>query len=76
MHQMTVEQVTKEIASVLVDVRHGEETVITDHDVPFAKVIPVKPAPKKRRFAGSAIGVITYIADDFDETPPGFEEYL
>ena len=31
--------------------------------------------PKKRK-AGFAKGVTLYIAPDFDETPPGFEDYL
>ena len=25
---------------------------------------------------GCGKGIFTYVADDFDETPPGFEEYM
>ncbi|XWK89991.1 MAG: hypothetical protein U7127_08065 [Phormidium sp.] len=34
------------------------------------KTVPIQP----RKF-GCGKGIFTYAADDFDETPPGFEEY-
>ncbi|MEG3860809.1 hypothetical protein [Microcoleus sp. herbarium12] len=37
---------------------------------------PEKTALLKPRQFGCGKGVFTYIADDFDETPPGFEEYM
>jgi hypothetical protein len=38
---------------------------------------PVKAKEDKplRRF-GFAKGLITYVAPDFDDTPPGFEDYM
>jgi hypothetical protein len=38
---------------------------------PYEKAVTVKP----RQF-GCGQGIFTYIADDFDATPPGFEEYM
>ncbi|MDO8365601.1 MAG: hypothetical protein Q7T20_02305 [Saprospiraceae bacterium] len=35
----------------------------------------VEPPLKKRKY-GFAKGMTLYIAPDFDETPPGFEEYM
>jgi hypothetical protein len=35
---------------------------------------PEKTAVLKPRQFGCAQGTFTYVADDFDETPPGFEE--
>lgn len=32
--------------------------------------------PLQKRKAGFAKGMTLYIAPDFDETPPGFEEYM
>jgi hypothetical protein len=37
---------------------------------------PEKTALLKPRQFGCGKGFFTYIADDFDETPPGFEEYM
>ena len=34
-----------------------------------------KTAVLKPRQFGCDQGIFTYVADDFDETPPGFEEY-
>jgi hypothetical protein len=36
---------------------------------------PEKTAVLKPRQFGCSQGIFTYVADDFDETPPGFEEY-
>ena len=36
--------------------------------------MPIEPSFKPRQ-AGWGKGLFTYVAPDFDETPPGFEEY-
>ncbi|HEY9853987.1 MAG TPA: hypothetical protein V6D28_31260 [Leptolyngbyaceae cyanobacterium] len=33
------------------------------------------PTVQPRQF-GCGKGIFTYVADDFDETPPGFEDYM
>ncbi len=38
--------------------------------------IPEGEPTLKKRKAGFAKGMVLYIAPDFDETPPGFEEYM
>lgn len=76
MHQLSIEQATAHIKTVFGDAMHGEEIVITDHDIPVLKVIPFERRLKKETTPGGAIGMISYIAEDFDETPPGFEEYM
>ncbi len=37
---------------------------------------PETEPPLKKRKAGFAKGMTLYIAPDFDDTPPGFEEYM
>jgi hypothetical protein len=37
---------------------------------------PEKTAVLKPRQFACGKGIFTYVADDFDETPPGFEEYM
>ena len=76
MHQISIEQATAHSATVFGDAMRGEEIVITDHEKPIVRVIPFRPARRKGSTPGRAIGMITYIAEDFDETPPGFEEYM
>lgn len=38
--------------------------------------MPEIEPPLKKRKAGFAKGMTLYIAPDFDDTPPGFEEYM
>jgi antitoxin (DNA-binding transcriptional repressor) of toxin-antitoxin stability system len=76
MHQLSIEQATAQSALVFGDAMRGEEIVITDHDIPVVKVIPFQRRLKKECTPGGAIAMITHIAEDFDETPPGFEEYM
>ena len=76
MHRISIEQATAHSATVFGDAMRGEEIVITDHNIPVLKVIPYEGRQKKERTPGRAIGMISYISEDFDETPPGFEEYM
>lgn len=75
MHQITIEEATAHIASVLDDVLHGEEVVITRHEKPVAKMIPVNDSEGKRGFVGSLKGKV-WIADDFDEPLEEFKDYM
>lgn len=43
---------------------------------PIDATPPEPPPPLKKRKYGFAKGMTLYIAPDFDETPPGFEEYM
>jgi antitoxin (DNA-binding transcriptional repressor) of toxin-antitoxin stability system len=74
--QITIQEAESHIAGVLQDVLGGEEIIITDHDKPVAKFIPYNPQNPKRGLFGSAKGMISYIAEDFDETPEEFKDYM
>ena len=51
----------------------GEEVVITRSGQPLAKLVPVQR--KRAPHFGFARGQIT-VADDFDDIPPGFADYV
>lgn len=51
----------------------GEETVVTLHDKPVAKIVPYAPA-KIQRKPGLLAGRIA-IKDGFDDPVPGFEVF-
>ncbi len=71
MVQVTVEKAVSELARLLEEVGRGEEFVIVRGDAPLARLSPVVPA----RQPGSAVGVITYVAEDFDAPLDDFAEY-
>lgn len=53
----------------------GEEVIIARDNKPLVKLVPLVPVTGERR-PGSAKGQILFIADDFDQTPADFADYL
>lgn len=62
MVQVTVEQAVSEFGRLLEGVKPGEEFVIVPGDALLARLSPVLPP----RQPGSAVGIITYVAEDFN----------
>ena len=62
MVQITVDQAVSELKRLLEEVGQGKEFVIVQGDAPLARLSPALPP----RQPGSAIGIITYVAEDFD----------
>lgn len=60
-----------DLSRLLEEVKQGEEFVIVQGDAPLARLSPVLPP----RQPGSAVGIITYVAEDFDAPLADFEEY-
>jgi antitoxin (DNA-binding transcriptional repressor) of toxin-antitoxin stability system len=50
----------------------GEEIILTQADTPIARIVPM-PETLQPRQPGTAKGIILHIAEDFDETPEGFD---
>ena len=50
----------------------GEEVFIDRDHQPLLRLVPIE-APRRARQPGSAAGQV-WIAEDFDEVPPGFDE--
>jgi antitoxin (DNA-binding transcriptional repressor) of toxin-antitoxin stability system len=55
-------------------VEGGAEIVVQRGDVPVARIVPYVSASRPRK-AGALKGRIT-LADDFDELPEGFSDYV
>jgi len=62
MVQVTWEEAASNLGRLLEEVGWGEEFVITRDDAPLARLSPVS-APRQ---PGTGVGIITYIAEDFD----------
>jgi prevent-host-death family protein len=58
-------QLSKLIAAALA----GEEVVIARGSEPVVKIVPVQPAPRKRRVAGRLKGKIAFSESFFDPLP-------
>lgn len=67
------------LAELLKLVAAGETVVIADDDHAIAQLVPPDP-PKENdgnlRGMGSMKGSVLYMAEDFDDPLPEFEEYM
>lgn len=68
MNIANVEEVKRDLASLLEKVSRGEEIVIASQGSPIAKLIPFRPEAVPRQ-PGYWKGRVR-IAEDFDELPP------
>jgi len=74
---ITLEQAQVGLADLIHKLTPGEEIVITENDLPVAKLVgePAKAKPGLRPPPGLGKGFITIIADD-DEHLKDFAEYM
>lgn len=72
MKMVKVHEAKTNFSKLLGLVESGEEVLVHRGDVPVAKIVPYEP--QQNRKAGRFKGQI-WMADDFDEIPPGFEDY-
>jgi len=71
MVQITQEEAATQLPRLLEEVRRGKEFVITQDSQPLARLSPVL-LPRQ---PGSARGILTYVAEDFDAPLDDFQEY-
>ena len=74
MHQIDLNEAKLHLAEFIDMALGGEEVVITQDDQPVLTLMRVA-APKARRKAGSAKGLIT-MASDFDAPVEDFRAYM
>jgi len=74
MHQIDLSEAKVHFVDIIDAALGGEEVVITQNDQPVLKLVRVV-APKARRKAGSAKGLIS-MASDFDAPLEDFRAYM
>ncbi len=70
-----ISEARNNFAAILKEVESGEQVFLTRYGKPIASIQPVqkdRPTPGFMERAGFSVR----IASDFDEIPPGFEEYI
>jgi antitoxin (DNA-binding transcriptional repressor) of toxin-antitoxin stability system len=77
MVQVTVAEAKERIDDLLKLAVDGEEVVITEDDIPMARLTQADRRPKLRqRHPGNAKGVLLYMADDFNAPLDDFKDYM
>ena len=74
MVQVSLEDAAQRLPGLIRNAKPGDEIFLTDKEEPIARIIPIKKRRPKAQF-GCAKGQIV-LAEDFDTTPEGFEEYM
>lgn len=75
MATITIEEAQATLADLIHNLEPGEELIITENNIPLAKIIPQMPVQGKRPGPGLCKGMITINADD-DDHLQDFGEYM
>lgn len=77
MTHYTIQQAQTQLADLIHQMAPGDEFVITENDLPVAKlVVTTVPVSKKPRQLGTLQGTVLSIAPDFDAPLEEFKEYM
>lgn len=72
--EVSLDEAATQLVQLFEAALNGAEVVIARNGQ-SVKLTPVAAKPPRRQ-AGSAKGIVIYMADDFDATPEEFKEYL
>lgn len=73
MRAVKIHEAKTQFSKLIADVERGEEIIVQRGDVPIAKLVPIPKLVERK--AGAYAGQF-WIADDFDEIPAEFDEYI
>ena len=74
-HTVTLREAEQRLRELLSELRMGDELVITENDVPIARVTINDQLKKTTRVPGLGKGIITVVADDAEHLQD-FSEYM
>jgi prevent-host-death family protein len=71
---VSIHEAKTNLSRLIARVEAGEEIVLRRRDTPVAKLVAYEAAVTKRT-PGALKGKL-HLADDFDATPPDFDDYI
>jgi prevent-host-death family protein len=75
MIQVNIAEAKAHFSELIQKAMLGDEVIIAKDHHPVVKIVSLVQ-PSKKRTPGSGAGQLLYMADDFDDTPDDFKEYL
>jgi len=72
MTNITLQEAQIRLAEIIHGLPPGEEVIITENDIPIARLVPTSAAQSLRKL-GTMSGTALYMAPDFDAPLEGFE---
>lgn len=79
MTQVSIQQATEQLSSLIEAALHGEEVVIMQGDAPAVRLMPLvktEPSPLRQARFGSGKGLLRFMAADFDSPLEDLKEYM
>jgi len=77
MQKIPMESLDKQFSSLIKKAIDGEEVIFLEDEKPVARLEPLLNEKKPVALArGAAKNVVLYMADDFNDTPEDFEDYM
>jgi antitoxin (DNA-binding transcriptional repressor) of toxin-antitoxin stability system len=75
MTNIPIQQAQLQLPELIHQLAPGGEVVITENDLPIARIVqPAAPQPKRK--LGSLRGTVLYMAPDFDAPLDEFKEFV
>jgi antitoxin (DNA-binding transcriptional repressor) of toxin-antitoxin stability system len=75
MTQVTLEEAQSHLPELIAGLRPGEELQITKDNQPVARLVGESSRPREPRRPGSAVGMLTIVAED-EEHLEDFKDYM
>ena len=76
MTQFNIAEAKANFSSLVKKAMLGEEIIIAKDNKPLLRLAPIEADAPKKRVPGLGKHEILYMADDFDDIPEGFEDYI
>ena len=77
MATLTIQEGQAQLTDLIHRLSPGDEVVITENDLPVARLVSTTTAPPKNlRQLGTMKGTVLYMAPDFDSPLDDFKEYM
>ena len=74
MHQVNIHEAKTHLSILIQEAVAGEEVIIAKGNKPIVRLVAFKEKKTERKL-GSAKGIVTFIADDFDAEVDDFADY-
>jgi len=74
MTAVSIKEAKAKLSELIHKLKPGDEVIITDKNVPVARLLSAATLPAQRKL-GSLRGTVTYMAPDFDAPLDEFKEY-
>lgn len=72
---VSIKEAKARLSELIHQLKPGDEVIITDKNVPVARLVSAATPPAKRKL-GSLRGTVKYMSPDFDAPLDEFKEYM